>query len=379
MAVRTVTRRGKRRLIIDILFRKNDGTKGRYRHDAEVQTLAAARAEERRRLAALAATGSPYELPPGARSPDMPVVPASDGPELPTFATVAKAYLAEFAPSHLKASTLHGYAQMINGFLVPRVGELAVDRIDAKVVRDLDVELVRRAVKPSTRRNMQVVLRSVLCRYAVEAKILTKPPSLPKLPKVGRKIVSAMTHAQVEGLLGVARPAVRRAFMLLAFAGLRGGELRGLRGRDVNVVEGYLVVRQNICRGVVGTPKSGHERKVPLADVLRAELERPPHFGRDGFVSLTSTDRPWTETALDNAFRRAAKRAGLAGWRLHDLRHFFVTALFRGGTPAPTVQALAGHADLSTTQRYAHVAEVDLRDAIRRLGGNSVVTGAGEG
>jgi site-specific recombinase XerD len=56
-----------------------------------------------------------------------------------------------------------------------------------------------------------------------------------------------------------------------------------------------------------------------------------------------------------------------------------VTALFRGGTPAFTEQALADHADRSTTQEYAHVAEVDLRDAIRRLRGNSVVAEPREG
>jgi hypothetical protein len=59
MTVRTEVRRGQRVLIVDIRYRRPDGTKGRYRHDAEVQTLAAARAEDRRRLAALTLTGSP--------------------------------------------------------------------------------------------------------------------------------------------------------------------------------------------------------------------------------------------------------------------------------------------------------------------------------
>jgi integrase len=72
---------------------------------------------------------------------------------------------------------------------------------------------------------------------------------------------------------------------------------------------------------------------------------------------------------LRQAFVRACRRAELKGWRFHDLRHFFVTQLFRGGTPAATVQALAGHAHLTTTERYAHVARVDLRAAIERLAG----------
>jgi site-specific recombinase XerD len=43
--------------------------------------------------------------------------------------------------------------------------------------------------------------------------------------------------------------------------------------------------------------------------------------------------------------------------------------LFRKGVSAPTVQALAGHAHLTTTQRYAHVARVDLKEAIAKLAG----------
>lgn len=377
MAVRTVKRRGQRRLVLDIPYRKPDGTKARYRHDAEVQTLAAARAEERRRLAALAATGSPYELAPGAVPLPEPARPSPS--TVPVFSVVAEQYLTDFAPSHLKASTRHGYTHVLRGFLTPRIGDRPIDAITSTVVRELDVELVEREVRPSTRRNVQAVLRSVLCRYAVEAKLLAKPPEFPKLPKVGTKVVSALTHEQVRRLLDVSSEAQRRAFMLAAYAGIRGGELRGLRWRDVNLDEGYLIVRQNICRGVVGTPKSGHERKVPLTEELLAELGTVKKPGRDAFVSLSGIGRRWTEAGLGNAFRRAAKRAGLEGWRLHDLRHFFVTALFRGGTPAPTVQALAGHADLSTTQKYAHVAEVDLRDAIRRLRGNSVVTEPREG
>jgi hypothetical protein len=70
----------------------------------------------------------------------------------------------------------------------------------------------------------------------------------------------------------------------------------------------------------------------------------------------------------------------LAGFRFHDLRHVFVAELFRGGASALAVQALAGHADLTTTQRYAHMVKSDLQAAIATLErGKGVETNPGTG
>jgi site-specific recombinase XerD len=96
-------------------------------------------------------------------------------------------------------------------------------------------------------------------------------------------------------------------------------------------------------------------------------MEATERSSRDALVSSNGRGEPWTEFALRLAFGRACKRARLDGWRFHDLRHFFVIQRFRGGAPAPAVQALAGHAELATTQLYAHVAALDLEDAIRKL------------
>jgi len=366
MAVHKVERRGKRRLIIDIRYTKPDGTPGRYRKDAEVQTLAAARAEDRRRLAALALTGSPL----GAleRNPTEPA--RHDEPPrepLPTFEAVAKDYLADYAVSRLKPSTRVGYEAVLNGFLIPRIGYKPIDTIDASTVRELDKELVDRGVKPATRRQMQSVLRSVLCRYAVEAGLLPDAPSFPRLPRSGRKISRVLTDDEVDRVIDVSKRNQRVAFLLAARAGLRAGEIRGLHWRDVDLRAGQLTVRESVCRGVAAAPKSGHERVVPLTSDLERALKESHRQDRTAAVALNGRGAAWTEYSLLNAFRRACARAGVGSWRFHDLRHYFVTGLFRAGVPAPTVQALAGHSELTTTQHYAHVVRTDLRDAINRF------------
>lgn len=371
MTVRTVVRRGERRLVIDILYTNQDGTSGRHRKDAEVQTLAAARGEERRRLAELATMGRPVADP---------VVNPSDEkkPEQTvTFAEASKKFLALYAESRLKPSTRSGYRVVLDGMLLPRFGELALAEIGAEAVRELDRMLVKRGARPSTRRNAQCVLRAVR-RFAREIGLVDDLPALPPLPRVGSTVRVSLTPEEVE-LLRVTVPApYRLAFELAIFAGLRAGEVRGLRWSDVDLARGVLVVRRARCRGQEAPPKSGHERIIPLHAMLRAALEKTNARARTGYVTGPKADDPWSEFALGHAFKRYSTKVGITGFHFHDLRHAFVTELFRGGASAPVVQRLAGHEHLVTTQRYAHVTLDDLEAGIRGLRGNGAVTSGPE-
>lgn len=381
MAVKQVKRGGKTRLVIDILYRNLDGSRMRFRRDAEVQTKVAAQAEERRRVTLITTTGSPWGTADGAPPrPSSPVAPKNpkavdtpsvlSAPSAPSFKDVAADYLKVFAPSHLKASTIHGYSTLLHTLLVPRFGDLPIDKVSASHMRELDADLVERKARPSTRRQALSVVRSVLCRYAVEADLLPAPgPRFPPLPRVGNTIKEVLTPEQVQSILAASPPPQRRAFMLAAYAGLRAGEVRGLRWCDVDLNRHQLVVRVSICRGVEGTPKSGHERIVPLVKALLDEFDSTKVRPRDAPVAPDGSGKVWAEFALTKAFKRACTKAKLdKGWRLHDLRHAFVTMLFRAGAAAPVVRALAGHANLATTQRYAHVVALDLTRAIDQLG-----------
>jgi integrase len=365
MTVRTVVRRGERRLVIDIIYTGPDGNSARYRKDAEVQTLAAARGEERRRLAELGKTGTlavPVEKP-NAEKPSEQTV---------TFAEASKKFLALYAESRLKPSTRRGYRVVLDSLLVPRLGKLELTEIGAEVVRELDRMLVKRGARPSTRRNIQCVLRAVR-RFALELGLVENLPAFPPLPRVGATVRVSLTTDEVERLRVNVPAPYRLAFELAIFAGLRAGEVRGLRWSDVDLARGVLVVRRARCRDQEAPPKSGHERIIPLHATLHEALEGAG-VGK-GYVTGPKRGEPWGEFALAQAFTRYSTKAGITGFHFHDLRHAFVTELFRGGASAPVVQRLAGHEHLVTTQRYAHVTLDDLEAGIRGLRGNDVVTG----
>jgi integrase len=364
VTIRKETRGGKPRWVIDIPYRTAAGRKERYRRDAQVQTKAAAEAEHRRLLAELATSGS--------LRVEAITEPASQAAEY-TFAEAVKYYRATQMQTGLKPSTRASYNRWLDAVLVPRFGAQPLHALDGRSLGELDAELVADELTPSTRANIQCVYRSVL-RCAVAAGFLAVMPAMPRLPKIGRRIVRPMPRSDLDTLLALSAQSARLAFALIAFAGLRPCEIRGLRWTDVDLVRGTVTIRRGITRGEETTPKSHHQRAVPIAAPLRRLLEPAAKQKANPWspVALTARGQPWGEFGLNQAFRRVLKRAKITGWTVYSLRHFFVTELFRLRAPAPTVQRLAGHSDLATTQRYADVDASDLRAAIELFNGNDV-------
>jgi integrase len=275
MTVRKTTRRGEPRLVLDIHYTdRRTGAQARYRRDAEVQTMSAARAEERRKLVELEQLGyipdgqklSP-EAPPVAGLPSkgqQEALASAPKADAYTFGDALKLFRETKAVVELKRTTLRGYEVSFSAYLEPRFGEKPLESLGFEEVTKLDAELVKAGLTPSSRANIQIALRSVL-KCAVEAKRLPVMPSLPELPKAKRKAVRPPSRDEVDLVLQMAYPAARLALLLAADAGLRAGEIRGLRWGDVDLDAGLLYVRQTLYRGEIDTPKSGHEREVPLS------------------------------------------------------------------------------------------------------------------
>ncbi|MEB2314328.1 MAG: site-specific integrase [Polyangiaceae bacterium] len=357
MAIRKVMRAGTPVLFIDIRYRTPAGRKRRYRRDAQVQTLAAARSEERRLLAHLAEHG------------ELPVVHEQTGtattPGTMTFGQIIDMYKKTTLQTK-KPSTRAGYVEILDGDFLAGFLDTPLGEVNAAALAKLDAQLVKKKVSASRRRNVHVVVRSVL-RAGVAQGSLSAMPALPKLPRVGRTVVEAFPADALPKLLAAASPQARLAFALAAYAGLRAGEVRGLRWGDVNLGTRTIVVRRSITRKQEAPPKSGHERLVPIAEPLLALLSDAGPGKASVAVARTLHGKTWGEHGLLQAFHRACRRAGLPQLRFHSLRHTFVTELLRRGAAAHAVKALAGHSSLAVTERYAHVAERDLRAAITTL------------
>ena len=103
-------------------------------------------------------------------------------------------------------------------------------------------------------------------------------------------------------------------------------------------------------------------RLIQLNSAALELLRSIRHQPEDIFIfPSTVTGRP--SKSLHFPWTRIRKRAGLTGFRLHDLRHSFASFLVNKGVSIYVVQGLLGHANVRATQRYAHLANETLSDA----------------
>ncbi|MDD3576816.1 MAG: site-specific tyrosine recombinase XerD [Halothiobacillus sp.] len=185
-------------------------------------------------------------------------------------------------------------------------------------------------------------------------------------PRLPRALPYALSENEVERLLAapdVSEPiGLRdRAMLELLYAsGLRVTELIGLQFGQINLVQGVLRV----------TGKGNKDRLVPIGDEAIVWLSRylrearPALLGRRESANVFVTERGdgMTRQAFWYRIKHHALQAGLA--RLpspHTLRHAFATHLLNHGADLRVLQMLLGHADLSTTQIYTHVATTRLK------------------
>ena len=191
-------------------------------------------------------------------------------------------------------------------------------------------------------------------------------------PRRWKRLPKALTSQEVDQLLAPAEPATPRslcddAVLELAYAsGLRLAELRNLRLEQLHLEAGFV--------NVIG--KGNKERVVPLGKQAVAAISRYLAAGRPKLVTphstanvfLTTRGQTFAAVTLWRRIKERAKRAGIArNITPHMLRHSFATHLLEHGADLRVIQELLGHASISTTEIYTHVAPGRLREVHRRF------------
>ena len=203
-------------------------------------------------------------------------------------------------------------------------------------------------------------------RWLQEEEIVAADPTeLLDRPRLGRHLPGVLSRDEMERLLNAATDESpetirdRAMLELLYAAGLRVSELTGLGVNDLDLELG--VVR------VIG--KGDKERLVPVGEaalewIRRYLAEVRPGMDHDRAAALFLSRRGHglTRQAVWHRLRRYALLAGITTkFSPHTFRHSFATHLLEGGADLRSVQAMLGHADISTTEIYTHLDRQRIR------------------
>lgn len=311
-----------------------------------------------------------------------------DGTAAAAGAYTTGRWLAQWLAEHrlLRPSTEHAYASHIRLYLAPWLGRVPLEELSTRDVQRMLDGIVAahareyRQLAPATLVRIHATLRSAL-RAAMRAGLLaTNPAGLAQLPphpsvravmwtpdrvatweETGeRPPLAVWTADQLAAFLcATAADPLYAAWQLIAFRGLRRGEVCGLRWVDVDPDSGTLTIHQTriqVGRQVLtGPPKTRTSRRAVALDsetvtTLRDHRRRQRTVsGACDYLFTERAGHPLRPEVLTRRFRAAVTAADLPPVRLHDLRHGAATMALQAGVDLKTVQDMLGHSSIVTT------------------------------
>jgi integrase len=262
--------------------------------------------------------------------------------------------------AHLAPRTRRTYASAYDRHISPRLGDISLREIDSEAIAAFQGDLIRAGVGGHAIRKAMTLLGAMLQR-AAEAKRIPYNPQrvvrkarLPLSPEV-----RPLAPVTVEAMRRAAVPRDATMVSVLAYAGLRPGELRVLRWRDIR--ERTMLVNAH---------KTSNRRTVRLLSPLAADLadwRAACGLADDGaLVFPDEHGGAWSANGFEKwrqrRFGKLLAAAGIDRARPYDLRHSFTSLLLHEGRDVIYVARQLGHGAELTLRTYGHVIE-ELEDA----------------
>ena len=280
-----------------------------------------------------------------------------------TVTDLARRFMEEYAPGHLRPNTARLYRKIIDNRILPRLGKRRVGDIGKNDVAALHHEM--RDVPGHANRTLSVLSRMLTLAEVWEMRPEGVNPCrhIKKYPEHRRerflsddeyrRLGSALRDAEKEGF--ALRSAIA-AIRLLMLTGCRSGEIMSLRWEYVDLDKGELRLPES---------KTG-SKVVHLGEPAIAVLRGIPRMEDSPWV-LPGVKQGKHIAYLHDSWRRVLDRAGIENLRIHDLRHSFASGGLLVGEGLPMIGKLLGHNRVTTTSRYAHLANDPVKAAANRI------------
>jgi len=270
-----------------------------------------------------------------------------------------------------KPSTIRSYRASLERLVLPALGTLPLSDISRLDVQDFVDGLRAEGRDPSTIRNTINPLRAIFRRAAERNDVGLNPVSDVRLAAVRGRRDRIATPEEAQRLLEVIPEQDRALWATAFYAGLRRGELLGLRWEDVDLAGGEIHVERSwdVKAGPIEPKSQAGRRKVPIAPVLRDYLDAHKlRQGRDsGLVFGRSETRPFNTSSVWERARKAwaaenkkAEEEGrterLEPIGMHECRHVFASLMSAADVRLEELSEYMGHASIAITyDRYRHL------------------------
>ena len=278
-----------------------------------------------------------------------------------TLGEYAKAVVAR---RKLRPATVALYDKLLRLTIELELGEKALGEVTSADVSEWYVE---QKATPTQQANAYGLLKSIF-KEAVEEGLVEANPCRVKGggQKERAREIEVLSVAQLERYL-LAVPEARRVPLLLAgWCGLRSGEVRGLRVRDLDLDAGVVHVRQAVVRLkgrlLIGPPKTAagvRSVAIPphLIPALKVWRDAQPTRPRDALLFPAGDGvSPLNDSVLRTAHDKGKAAIEMPGLTIHGLRHTSATMAAQLGATLAELQARIGHSTPNMAMRYQHVA-----------------------
>jgi integrase len=218
--------------------------------------------------------------------------------------------------------------------------------------------------------NREITILHAMCRKALEWEMVARDPLAGhKLEKADNRRTRFIEDAEFYRLVNEAHPDLAPILMMARYTGMRQGEILHLRWADVDLHRGFAHLSRT---------KSGDSRTVPLSTEIIEMLSKTPLSERQGYIFRHVSRDPTRAIKvpsdgsvplkrdgwLKEEFDKAVRRAELADFRFHDLRHTWASHAAMRGVDIQTIAAILGHKTIRMTQRYSHLSSPHLKASV---------------
>ena len=312
-----------------------------------------------------------------------------NAPKYETIEDIFTRYLDhQLKQGEIEKSTYSNSLYYFKKYIKPYIGDFVFSSIDRNIINNWLTELYKLGLSQNTIHTVYARLKKVYNYYNENGELRDDPFKGVKMPKKGKPKTTHLTSEQMNCLLDCLYKDYKPydpfliGVLLAYYAGLRRGEICGLRWSDINFIEKYISIRTSVGVGqglgdYTKSPKNESSfREFPIVPQLEKALnDRAKHIKpKDNWFVIgdeTEFMRPQQFNRLFTAFVKRNNLIDAYGNNItpHSLRHNFATIGIKAGTDIASLSLMMGHASRAMTLDVYGDANVDaLSIASRKLG-----------